>query len=319
LIHQTLVAAADERVPRSLNEALHSGPFDAALRLAIAERGLSLESLQRRLRADGFTVSLSALSYWQRGLRRPEQVKSLRAVRAIERILGLRRASLVALLGPPRPRGRWCDRSVGALGFEDMWGPAPGLEAVLDGLDTSVNANFRHVSMQGERWVGPGRTWAAERTRRAVAALSDGNDRFVAIKLPEAPNERPPRLQPLTGCRLGRVHADPQSGLHAAELLFDLPLLARQAHVFEYQYQARRSTKSITEYVISSRHPQRELVLRVHFHPSAIPVRCYHVRRAHHDDPYLDLGEVPVPPSGTANIVSLDVPPGLEGFRWEWE
>jgi hypothetical protein len=317
--HPSLIAAADERAPHSLSEALHSGPFDAALRLAIADRGLSLESLQRRLQADGFTVSLSALSYWQRGLRRPERVKSLRAVRAIERILGLRRASLMALLGPPRPRGRWCDRSVEALRFEDMWGSEPGLETVLDGLDTSVNADFRHVSMQGERWMGPDRTWFADRHRRTVAASADGIDRFVAIKRSDAPNGRPSRLQPLTGCRLGRLHTDPQSGLQAAELLFDLPLLAGQAHVFEYQYRPRKGTHGITEYVISSRHWLRELVLRVHFHPSATPVRCYHVRRDHHDDPFREFGEVPVPASGTANIVSLDVPPGVEGFRWEWE
>jgi hypothetical protein len=320
MMQPVLAAATNNRMPISLTKALHSGPFDAALRLAIAERGLTLESLQRRLRADGLSVSLSALSYWQRGIRRPERAESLRAVRAIERILGLRPASLVALLGPPRPRGRWCgNRATGTLGFEDMWGPHSGLETVLDDLDATVNADLEHVSVQGDRRMGPDRCWDGDYNRRAVAACTDGVDRFIALKLPDRPNQRPPKLDAVTGCRLGRVRTDPASGVHGAELLFDLPLLAGQAHVFEYRYKAPRLRESAVHYVVGSRHPMRELVLRVHFDPRAIPVRCYHVRRDRHDEPFRDVAEAPVPAGGTVNLVSLDAQPGIEGLRWEWE
>jgi hypothetical protein len=307
------------RVPRSLEEALRSGPFHAALRFAISESGLSLEGLRRRLHAEGHTVSLSALSYWQRGLRRPERADSVRAVHTMERILGLKRSSLVALLGPPRPRGRWSDRTATLLRLEDALGPNPGLPAVLDGLDPAVNSGFRHVSMQNDRHLGPRRTWLADRIRRVVTAVSDGADRFVALSVPDMADERPPTVRPVSGCRLGRIRADPETGLHAAELLFDLPLRSGQAHVFEYECIAGPGTEGITNWVIGTRHPLRELILRAHFAPQALPVRCYHIRRERYDAPYRELAELPLTASGTVNLVSLDILPGMEGFRWEWE
>lgn len=87
--------------------ALRTGPFEHALRLAIRSRGLTLDRLRARLLERGVRTSLASLSNWQRGRCRPERVPSLRAVRELEDILGLPGDSLVALLGPRRPRGRW--------------------------------------------------------------------------------------------------------------------------------------------------------------------------------------------------------------------
>jgi hypothetical protein len=237
----------------------------------------------------------------------------------MERILGLRRSSLVALLGPPRPRGRWSDRPTTLLRFEDALGPEPGLDTVLDGLDAGVNASVRHVSMQNDRRLGPGRTWIADRVRRVVTALSDGADRFVALSIPDMADEHCPTVRPVSGCRLGRVRADLETGLHAAELLFDLPLRSGQTHVFEYDSIAGAGTEGITLWIIGTRHPLRELILRAHFDPQTLPVRCYHVRRDRYDTPYRELAELPLTASGTVNLVSLDVSPGMEGLRWEWE
>lgn len=309
---------AGRRTPRSLDEALRIGPFHTALRFAIAGSGLSLEGLRRRLHAEGHVVSLSALSYWQRGLRRPERGESVRAVHAMERILGLRRSSLVALLGPPRPRGRWSDRGT-VLRFEDALGPKPALTTVFDGLDPAVNSDVRHVSMQDDRRLGEGRTWIADRVRRVVTALDDGVDRFVAISVPDMADEHAPTVRAVSGCRLGRVRSDPETGLHAAELLFDLPLRNGQTHVFEYESIAGAGTEGITNWVIGTRHPIRELILRAHFAPQELPVRCYHIRRERYGCPYRELAELPLTAGGTVNLVSLDVPPGTEGFRWEWE
>lgn len=310
---------AGRRTPGTLEEALRSGPFHTALRFAIAANGLSLEGLRRRLSAEGHVVSLSALSYWQRGLRRPERAESVRAVYAIERLLGLRRSSLVVLLGPPRPRGRTSARVPAPLQFSDAMGPGLATAAALEGLDAAVNSGVQHVSVHNDRVFGAGRGWLTERIRRVVTAQLDGADRFVAFSVPDMANEQPPLVQPLTGCRLGRVRADPPTGLLAAELLFDLPLRRGQSHVFEYESIARGETAGITQWIAGTRYPLRELVLRAHFDPPALPVRCYHVRRARFGAPWRELAEVPITPGGTANLVSLDVPPGLEGFRWEWD
>src|SRR5688572_3853543 len=85
---------------------LYTGPFHAALRSAIRERGLPLERLRAHLARRGVTVGLSSLSDWQTGNSRPAHPGSRRALRALEDVLELPPASLVRLLdngtGPPK-------------------------------------------------------------------------------------------------------------------------------------------------------------------------------------------------------------------------
>src|SRR2546421_2235054 len=85
-----------------LSERLRTGPFEAALRAAIQASRLSLERIQHRLHARGTPVSITALSYWQSGRRRPERPDSLLALQQLEQVLGVPASSLSALLGPPR-------------------------------------------------------------------------------------------------------------------------------------------------------------------------------------------------------------------------
>lgn len=310
----------EERTPRSLEEALRCGPFHAALRLAIAQSGLNLDSLRRRLLAEGHAVSLSTLSYWQRGERRPERPGSVSAVHALERILGVRRSGLVALLGPPRPRGRGARRPAPPLRFEEALGPRPSLAAMLGDLDAAaVNTRVGHVSMHNDRHFGHDREWKCDRVRRVVTALQDGVDRFVAISVPDTEHEAAPTIRPLSGCRLGRVRTDFSAGVRAAELIFEMPLRAGQRHVFEYECNAGAGSEGITSWLVCARYPVRELIMRAHFPPQALPARCDHIHRDRHDAPIRELGELPVSASGTVNLVALDVAPGLEGLRWVWE
>ncbi|MCI0689357.1 MAG: hypothetical protein L0Y54_19295 [Sporichthyaceae bacterium] len=106
-----VVAARRRGLARELAEALRTGPFERALRLAIRSRGLTLERIRVRLLERGVRTSLASLSNWQRGRCRPERARSLQAVRELEDILGLPADSLVTLLGPRRPRGRWLQRA----------------------------------------------------------------------------------------------------------------------------------------------------------------------------------------------------------------
>ena len=45
--------------------------FASVLGRAIRERGLTLESIRRRLEQQGVTVSVATLSYWQNGRSHP--------------------------------------------------------------------------------------------------------------------------------------------------------------------------------------------------------------------------------------------------------
>src|SRR3954471_7119606 len=113
-------------VEDDLLQMVRNGPFDVALQAAIQARGLTLETLQRRLRERRIHVSLSSLSYWQRGRTRPERADSLRAGRGLEIILDLPRHSLITLLKPPdsRPTGTW-------LSMDEIF-PEPGARDLLD-------------------------------------------------------------------------------------------------------------------------------------------------------------------------------------------
>jgi hypothetical protein len=310
---------ARARSAAALEQALRHGPFDRALRAALERSELSLESLQRRLRAEGYSISLAALSYWQRGLRRPERPESLRVVMAVEGILELPRASLVALLGPPRPRGRRSPGSGGPPEFSELLGPSAGLARVLDGVDAAVNLNFQHLGLQGDLFLSEDRSWYLERVRHVVTARQDRADRFVAIHVPDVAGQGPPVLRPISGCRLGRVQADPESGYQAAELVFDHVLASGHPHVFEYEYIPSGPAAGIDRYQHASRHPVRQIALRTHFDPRSLPARCRHVTQRPGTAAPRHVADLPVSASGTANIVVLDSVPGLEGFRWEWD
>jgi hypothetical protein len=312
-------APARAKSTGTLEQALRHGPFDRALRAALERRELSLESLQRRLRAEGYSISLAALSYWQRGLRRPERPESLRIVMAVEGILELPRASLIALLGPPRPRGRRAADGGGPPELTDLLGSSTGLNRVLEGVDAAANLNFEQIGMQGDLWLSEERSWYLERVRRVVTARQDLADRFVAIHVPDVPGQPPPVLRPISGCRLGRVQADPDTGFQAAELVFDHVLAAGHPHVFEYEYIPSGPAAGIDRYQHAARQSVRQIALRVHFDPRALPARCRHVTQRPGAATPRHVADLPVSSSGTATIVVLDAPPGLEGFRWEWD
>src|SRR6188768_24036 len=118
-----------------LAHALRTGPFSAALHLAIEDRGLRLEELQERLSAGGVSVSLAMLSYWRRGRSQPERPESLRAVQLLEEILRLPTGSLSAQLGPRRPRGRWPKQPPGKLDVDRLFVDGESVIRIMSELD----------------------------------------------------------------------------------------------------------------------------------------------------------------------------------------
>ena len=60
--------------------------FGEALRVAVANRGLSLRRVQAHLGAAGHPVALSTLSQWQHGRRVPASPRSLAVVEELERV-----------------------------------------------------------------------------------------------------------------------------------------------------------------------------------------------------------------------------------------
>ncbi|MDA2803949.1 helix-turn-helix domain-containing protein [Nocardiopsis suaedae] len=294
-------------------ELLRTGPFHEALRAAVQDSGLTLEGLQRRIHRRGVRVSLTALSYWRQGRSRPERPDSLRALRAIEEILRLPDGSLPALLGPPRPRGRWARRAgrgdVGPGGFATA-PPGPGAPVACD---TALRAFCQLDSVR----VGADRSIRRVGTRMVLRALDDGPEQCTVVYSGE-PGVPPSAIRPeaVEGCTVGRVRRHPHDPLVAAELLFDRALHAGQTHLIEYAFTITDPTAS-RDFRRAFRYPAQTYVLDVRFDPGALPSRCFRFSQSNPASPEVVEGELDPAPCGSVHIAEHGMGGGVLGIGWD--
>jgi hypothetical protein len=299
-----------------LDDVLRTGPFDRALHLAIQARGLSLERIHARLRHRGVHVSVASLSYWQRGRCRPERSQSLRAVEALEEILGLPPNALIALLGPRRPRGRWLSHVPGALTYGDICPVYPGLRDLLGEMKNPVDGQLETLSHHEVFTVGPDHRERSARSRIVFRARRDGVDRHVAIHHCEG--GPPPDGFSSELCRVGRVRVGAADGLTAVELLFDHPLVAGETYVVEYEFTCGGGQPEARRYVRGFRFPTREYLLQVRFAPEATPRRCFRIWQPNVGAVCTDRHELRLNKWDSVHLLEHGVQPGVYGIRWEW-
>lgn len=159
---------------------LAADAFPTALRTAIQASGLSLDRIQYRLRARGVSVSVTALSYWQSGRRRPERAESLAALGHLESVLGVAPGSLIALLGPPRPRGR-VQRESSRLPIEALWHEREPVSKLLKRIDFATETALTKLSQHDRMDVAVDRGEKRIAVRQVVRAERDGVDRTVMV------------------------------------------------------------------------------------------------------------------------------------------
>lgn len=290
--------------------------FPAALRAAIEASGLTLDRLRHRLAQRGIRVSVTSLSYWQQGRSRPERVDSLRAVRAIESILGVPPHSLVALLGPPRPRGRWLDRE--EREYDGILEPATALAETIKPVLGPSDRKLRLFSQDDSVTVGQDRTIRTVRARMVVRAIADDPDRYLAVYCGERGSSAADiAVAARENCRLGRVRRHPRQPVIAMELLFDRRLRAGETHLLEYEL-AIDSPEPSADYRRGFRYPADAYVVSVRFAESALPARVFGFsQREPHVVPQLD-GEMIITAGRWVHRAARDVQPGALGIGWEW-
>ncbi|MCX4388109.1 hypothetical protein OG777_14365 [Micromonospora peucetia] len=302
---------------RELAAVLRSGPFHVALRAAIQSHGLALQRIQHRLDQFGVHVSLGTLSYWQSGRRRPERPASLRAVTALEEILGLPANSLIVLLGPPRPRGPAAGLPPGARRYADVV-DAPGpLAALLDDLD-GPDGRLHILSSFDSIMIGAGRDGRRYEHVQVLAAHQD-TDRHVTIYQGDPGCDIGlVSFTALDNCRLGRIRRDPQAGLLVAELLFDRMLRVGETQILRYHITDASGVPG-TGYSRAFRFPVHQAVLQVRFDPDALPVRCWRFVRRSATGADDECEEMTLGPHHDTHFVRTGVMPGVIGLRWEWD
>lgn len=298
-------------VEDDLLQTIRSGPFDVALQAAIQARGLTLETLQRRLRERRIHVSLSSLSYWQRGRTRPERADSLRAVRGLESILDLPRNSLITLLKPPdgRPAGTWS--------LDEIF-PTPGALDLLDEIGERVDGRITCLSLHDRYVLGPDRDLLSAQTRAVLQAQRPGVDRWICLYQNE--HGVLPTRKDASRCRFGRIRTDEASAIMATELLFDRPLARGETYLIEYGFGFAPPGPPDTEEGRGFRYPQHEYLLEIEFHPSAIPARCYRTWRPDGAARAAEETDLRLSSSHTVHVIEFGLQAGgYLGIGWEWE
>ncbi|MFJ3594959.1 MULTISPECIES: hypothetical protein [unclassified Streptomyces] len=298
--------------------AFRDGPFSQALSLAIRNSGLTLERLRYRLQRQGVRASTTALSYWQRGENQPERPESLQAVVALEKILGLPSGALLALIGPPRPRGPHLRHSPGSLSTRQVWDHPAAFVAVLAMIDaTPLDLHaFVPLSAYHAALVDAERCHAGIVRHRTLRATRDGVRRLV-VALHEPELRSSPRVTDTQACRPGRQRFDADSGFMAYELLLDRELRAGQcirvAHTVRFPPGVR---STVADLRVRTSPP--ELVQEVVFDPSMLPARVLYFHRAKVSASREETNELYPGVSGVVQHVAASPVPGIHGIRWQW-
>ncbi|SFQ96191.1 hypothetical protein SAMN04488564_101221 [Lentzea waywayandensis] len=298
---------------------LRAGPFHAALRAAVERSGLTLERLRDRLDRRGIHVSLSTLSYWRLGRSRPERADSLRAVQAIETILGLPRHSLEALLGPPRPRGRWASKQQQTRDYGRMLEPAQSLAEIVQALVGPSDGDLRLWSQDDAATVDEHGVLRTIHTRQVLRAVAGHPDRYLAVYCADAGT--PPDalgVEAVRDCRLGRVRRHPGAPVIAVELLFDQSLRAGQTHLLEYRFTIAENGARSHDYRRAFRYPVGTYVASVQFTEPRLPVRCYALAQPGVDATQVHGDELALTPGRVLHLTAKDVRPGVLGMGWDW-
>jgi hypothetical protein len=292
-----------------LDRALRHGPFSRALRAAIAERGMSLDRLHRRLVAQGVTVSPATLSYWQRGKSLPKHDESMAAVRLLEQLLELPDGSLTQLL-----------RSWAKTDFIDrqLWPNVDSLAAMLEGVDMSGADRLTRLSVHDHYEVDGEQRERAGWTRSVFRALDDGVDRLVTIWRADDEGGPLPVLTKVRFCSLGKLLRDPESGFLAAELLFDRPLTTGETVVIEVATAYESEAPAARNFDRRFGHPVGQYVLQVSFDPEALPRVCASYLRDAVDAPERDRRELWLGPSNSVHVVANNVTHGICGIDIDW-
>jgi len=299
-------------------DSLAADAFPTALRTAIQASGLSLDRIQYRLRARGVSVSVTALSYWQSGRRRPERAESLAALGHLESVLGVAPGSLIALLGPPRPRGR-VQRESSRLPIEALWHEREPVSKLLKRIDFATETALTKLSQHDRMDVAVDRGEKRIAVRQVLRAERDGVDRTVMVYDLERKGRPFPEIVAVQSCRIGRVARDEAAGLIAAEILLDAPLARGETAIIEYalNHPGPPFSRGDDSYCRKFTTPVREFVLEMRFDPRALPAYC-ELYTVDPEEQTTTRRKVEVTPNGQAHAVALDFGPGTFCVRWDW-
>ncbi|MEV0122259.1 helix-turn-helix transcriptional regulator [Streptomyces sp. NPDC050703] len=312
---------ADHHAPcgtdlRDLDPRAPEATFAAVLRQALRQRGLSLERVCDRLHAQGISVSPATLSHWQRGRSQPERPQSLRAIDALEPMLGLSPGTLRSLLGPHRPRGRALPHDPAAV--RGVYGERSDLEQALGEAFPHFNSDTQALVTHETVTLDEHRSIREMTVTTVLRAVRDGARQLTVVHfldaLPDDAVDVVVRNGELTGRRFV-----PELRSVLADISFGRPLARNDTAVVEYTVHIGPSLTASTSHERRIRGSLRTYLLHVRFHPLATPSSCHYFYRERLDGEARQRHRVLLDTSHTAHLLPAKCPPGVYGLEWQWE
>ncbi|MBH5333378.1 helix-turn-helix transcriptional regulator [Streptomyces pactum] len=294
------------------------GPDDATFatvfRQALRRRGLSLERVRDHLRSHGISVSPATLSYWQSGRSQPEKAQSLRAVDALEPLLGLPAGTLRSLLGPRRPRG-WAPPH-DPVAVRGVYGENSDVERVLGAAFPHFNAGLRRLVVHETVNVNEERFIDETRVTTVVRAVRSGAEHLTVIHSLDFPKAETIDLTVPYG-PAPPVRFLPEVDCVAADIPLGRRLAVNETAVVEYT--VRYSATGISyQHERRVPTPQKAYLLHVRFHPRALPSNCWHYYRRQLGGEPQRRHRVGLDAFHTTHLLPAKCVPGVYGIEWTW-
>ncbi|MFH8369345.1 helix-turn-helix domain-containing protein [Streptomyces sp. NPDC018031] len=291
--------------------------FATVFRAAVRQRGLSLERVRDRLHAQGISISLATLSYWQRGRSQPERASSLRAVDALETILNLPGGTLRSLLGPRRPRGRLAAGPRQPAGQRPVFDSNPLVEQVLGESFEQLNSDVSALVIHNTVRLDENRCIRVTSTHQVLRATRDGASRLTTLHTTDEATAEPSDVVVRCG-KLGTVRFVPELRSTVVEILFGRRLVRNETAVIDYDIVFGPAQDTSTHYERNTRAGLREYLLHVCFHPAALPRSCHGYYREAFGAERRHQRRIGPDASHSAHILPARCPVGVHGISWEW-
>ncbi len=279
--------------------------FALALAAAIAQRGVSLSWLHRRLADRATPVSIATLSYWRSGIRHPEGPVSTRAVEEIEDLLGLAVGELMSLLqrsrrtsveaAAPNPLGD-------AFIEETRW--------LRQHLPTVRPVEVRELSTRIDATVDGDGHVVSQRVSMLLQSISDELTELNVGDVSPSVLERTPTLSDLRGADVDRAALHPDGRVWGYRLRLDHTVPIGETIMLEYTLAGLPPVREISHVQERS---SRQTLLSVIFPTASRPDwgQVFHQT--------LDGAEktAPRPINGSSMfVVEHGFGPGRVGLRW---
>lgn len=266
-------------------------------------RGVSLRMLRQRLSARGHEISVSTLSQWQSGIRRPERDTSFDVIRELEQLLLLDDGALTGALGPSRRVGHSVHQTFASL--SKLIRNRITTEGPPELLERSGAVGI-HVDAESRITRTVNRTlWQSRKDGAQRAAIFYGlNDAGVP----------PAEIAGTIGCEVVDLIDDPKQNLIRATLQLHAPLQQGALALTERQTIESPDAPEEHEFTVVAPRRQAEIVLYVVFDPAQLPRRCTVTVEAD-GDPRSHV----VPLNGNcASHAEFNFGPGMVSLRWDW-